>query len=187
MRGHLRGNGGIENRRGALGLESGFGYNSESPSTMRKGPVDLMFLPMAFEHHIDGEWYLDLETGDVLSTFDDPETEMRIEDDEEERYLLITPPVTHDDFRVMEDFVAGLPAGEAKRDLERVLRRAKPFHNFREALRDWPTVQTQWFAQRDQRIQEQMHDWLVAHEIEPIPRPPRGATVTPHPSEPGPT
>jgi hypothetical protein len=138
---------------------------------MRKVPVDLLMLPAAFESHGENEWYLDLESGDVLPVFDDPELEEKIEDDPD-RFLPIEPPLAGDDFRVMEDFVAGLPPGEAKRDLERVLRRAKPFRNFREALRYWPAAQEQWFALRDGRMQELVRKWLAENDIEPVPRAP---------------
>jgi hypothetical protein len=97
----------------------------------------MMMLPAAFESQGgDDRWHLDLETGDVFPVFDDPDEEARIDSDPD-RFLVIDPlPSPRDDFSVMEDFVIGLPNGEAKRDLERVLRQAKPFRNFREALRD---------------------------------------------------
>ena len=60
-------------------------------------------LPVALESHGDNQWYLDLETGDVIAVFDDPEEEEEIEN-APERFLLIAAPVApHDDFRVMED------------------------------------------------------------------------------------
>ncbi len=77
---------------------------------------------------------------------------------------------TGDDCRAMEDFVSGLKQGEARRDLERVLRRAKPFRNFREALRDWPEVRDPWFAVRERRLEDTARAWLADHEIEAIPR-----------------
>jgi hypothetical protein len=110
---------------------------------MRKIPVDLSMLLVATDSHDENVWYLNVETGDVFLVFDDPDEEAKVED-APERFLLIDLPTdAHDDFRVMEDFVAGLPASESRRDLERVLRRAKPFRNFREALGDWPDVRAQ--------------------------------------------
>jgi hypothetical protein len=139
---------------------------------MRKVPVDLSMLPVALESHGENQWYLDLETGDVIPVFDGPQEEEKIEDAPERFLLIEAADTSSDDFRVMEDFVAGLPPGEAKRDLERVLRRAKPFRNFREALRDWPEIEKQWFAVRDRRSEEAARAWLADHEIEPVPRPP---------------
>ncbi len=137
---------------------------------MRKIPVDLSMLSVALESHGETRWYLDLETGDVVPVFDDPEEEQRGEN-AAERFLLIAAPVSaHVDFRAMEDFVAGLPSGEAQRDLERVLRRAKPFRNFREALRDWPEIEQQWFAVRDRRTATVAREWLADNEIEASPR-----------------
>lgn len=138
---------------------------------MRKLPVDLEMLSIALEN-LGGEnqWYLDLESGDVFPVFDDPEMEEKVEADPD-RFLFIEPPVSSgDDFRAMEDFVAGLPDGEAKRDLERVLRRAKPFRNFREALRDWPEVSAQWAAICARREDEKAREWLKDNQIEAGPR-----------------
>ncbi len=137
---------------------------------MRKVPVDLSMLPVALESHGENQWYLDLETGDVFAVFDDPAEEARVEEDPE-RFLPIDPAASaHDDFRAMEDFVAGLPADEARRDLERVLRRSKPFRNFREALHDWPEMKARWFAAQEQRSEAVARDWLADKEIEAIPR-----------------
>jgi hypothetical protein len=98
--------------------------------------------------------------------------EEKVENDPD-RFLLIEALASaRDDFCVMEGFVTGLPEGEAKRDLERVLRRAKPFRNFPEALHDWPDVQKQWYAVRDCRAKADARDWLADNGIEPIPRPP---------------
>lgn len=140
---------------------------------MRKVPVDLLMLPVALESHGgETQWYLDLETGDVFPVLDDPEDEEKIENDPDRFLFIDAMPSPHDEFRAMEDFVAGLPPGEAKRDLERVLRRAKPFRNFREALRDWPEVREQWFAVHNRRMEEAAREWLADHDIEPVPRPP---------------
>lgn len=141
---------------------------------MRQVPVDMLLLPVPFESHGDNSWYLDLTTGDVLLVLEgeDPELDETIENDSD-RFLRIEPPLSGDDFRVMEDFVAGLPSGEARRGLERVLGRAKPFRNFREALRDWPDMQKQWFELQERRTERLATEWLADHDIEPIPRPPR--------------
>jgi hypothetical protein len=137
---------------------------------MRKVAVDMSMLLAALESHGENQWYLDLETGDVFPVFDDPEEEEKVEANPE-RFLLVEPQAfPHDDFRAMEDFVAGLADGEAKRDLERVLRRAKPFRNFREALRDWPEIQAQWFVLRDQRDEAAAQAWLAEQGIEVVPR-----------------
>ena len=128
-------------------------------------------LEVAWESHGELTWYLDLQSGDIVDRFDDPDVDEKIENDPD-RFLLIESPLSPtDDFRVMEDFVLGLPESEARRDLERVLRRAKPFRNFREALRDWPEIQAQWSAVQEKQKTEAMKSWLAANEIEVIPRP----------------
>lgn len=136
---------------------------------MKALPVDLDMLSIALESHGGNQWYLDLETGDVFPVFDDPEDEEKVEA-EPERFLFIAPSDSHDDFRAMEDFVADLPDGESKRDLERVLRRAKPFRNFKEALGDWPDLETQWFATRDRRLSDLARAWLAQQGVEATPR-----------------
>ncbi len=93
--------------------------------------------------------------------FDDADAEAKVEAAPERLLLIDVPTNAPDDIRAMEHFVAGLSAGEARRDLERVLRRAKPFRNFREALRDWPDVRGQWFALDDQRKEAAVRAWLA--------------------------
>ncbi len=137
----------------------------------REVPVDVEMLEIALTNGGgENQWYLDLETGDVLPVFDDPELEEKVES-ESERYLLVESTTeARDDFGAMENFVAGLADGEAKRDLERVLRRAKPFRNFREALREWPEVRQQWHAVQEKRSKDAVQVWLEENGIEAAPR-----------------
>ncbi|HWA87869.1 MAG TPA: UPF0158 family protein [Opitutus sp.] len=140
---------------------------------MRKVPVDMQTLSLALENQGgENQWYLDLETGDVIPVFDDPESEEMVENDPDRFLFIEVSADSRDEFRVMEDFVSGLPDGEAKRDLERVLQRSKPFRNFREALRDWPDLREQWFAVQNRRGEQAVRDWLAEHEIKPVPRGP---------------
>jgi hypothetical protein len=139
---------------------------------MHSLPVDMMLLQAALEDHGETNYYLDRQTGEVHLHFednDDDDFEAKLEA-EPDRYLLIESLESIDDFRTMEAFVAGLPDSEAQRDLARVLRRARPFHNFREALRDWPEVRQQWFEEHNRRLEAAARDWLAVHDIEAIPR-----------------
>lgn len=139
---------------------------------MHSLPVDMMLLQAALEDHGGTSYYLDRQTGDVHLHFEDNDVDDFNEklEAEPDRYLSIEPLESFDEFRTMETFVASLPDSEARRDLPRVLRRVKPFHNFREALRDWPEVRQQWFDAHDRRLEAAARDWLAVHEIEAIPR-----------------
>lgn len=145
---------------------------------MKTLPIDLGWLTMALEDNsLEHRHYLDLQTGNVILVSDyseDPEADEAEIEENPDRYLFIEPLEGGEGFRVMEDFVDSLPEGEARRDLMRVLGRAKPFRNFKEALRDWPELREKWFVFHNERLEARAREWLAGHQIEPVPAPPGG-------------
>jgi hypothetical protein len=76
-------------------------------------------------------WFLDRETGDVIPLNESDPLEQEVEiweaiDAGSERYLEIPSRSSHEGFNIMQDFVASLDDGPARKALEAALRRPRP-------------------------------------------------------------
>ena len=120
--------------------------------------VDAGDLIDALEYHLDDASHLlDLESGEVVQAADMPEDE---DLDDPDRFLVIPPMDSFDSFQIMEDFVEGLPEGEACRALARALRLPRPFRCFKDTLFDFPALREQWFKFQQDRMLEYAQNWL---------------------------
>lgn len=132
--------------------------------------VDFDMLTVALESgHTESDWYLDLETGEVISFFDsfgDDEVEREQVEDNPERYRYIDPIDSHDGFRIMQDFAATLPESEAKRALARSLNRKSPFRNFKDDLYEFPDVQKKWYDFHNAALLQMAKEWLQSEQID---------------------
>lgn len=135
--------------------------------------IETMWLYMALEDHSgDARFYLDRRTGEILRVSEMSETEQEKEEtyarmmEEPDRWLEIEPIPSRDAFRVMEDFVSGLPEGEQKRTLNRALSWKKPFSNFKQALYEMPELKEAWHAFHDASIRKAAEEWLALEGIE---------------------
>jgi len=125
--------------------------------------VDLDDLVEALDsHHPDMEWYLDLNTGEVL--FASADTPMEGLDDLEEDvdYMAIFPMSPRQSFEIMEDFVDALPEGTPKQALWVALDHRKPFAAFKDELGLGP-LREQWCAFHDTRMRGYAMEWLEEH------------------------
>jgi len=123
--------------------------------------VDAGDLIDALEYHLDDASHLlDLESGEVVQAADMPEDE---DLDDPDRFLVIPPMDSFDSFQIMEDFVEGLPEGEACRALARALRLPRPFRCFKDTLQDFPTLRQQWFQFHDERVLKYAGEWTEDH------------------------
>jgi len=135
--------------------------------------------------------YLDRETGDVLTIEADEFGEDGLDEDEEdgegdlsedekeakaqmklidenpERFIAVDRIESHESFRIMEDFVDEVKSETVRRRLMRALTgRRKPFRAFKSALEEFPEVRQQWFAYQEEREFAMARDWLAANGIE---------------------
>lgn len=140
--------------------------------TMPQIKIDMDLLSVALDDHSGySSYFLDKITGRTLFISEDlmnddgGKIQKRIEDDPE-RYLAIEPVSSHESFRIMEEFVDTLPAGEAKLILSKALSWKKPFNNFRDALYDYPDIRKQWFEFHGKALRELASEWLKAEGID---------------------
>ena len=140
---------------------------------MARLSVDLQDIMMALEDTTGTEFYLDLESGDVLRFSADPGLNEDLEEEYGEameknpaRFRYIEPISSPQSFEVMEDFVESLPESQAKESLSQALERPRPFRNFKDALLSFPDVREQWFRYHDGVFKEFALSWLRDGGIE---------------------
>jgi hypothetical protein len=131
--------------------------------------VDAEMLVAALESdHSEAEWFLDLQTGEVLPVTDPHVTgeDESLADEVEQnpkRYLPIDSLPSSEAFRIMEDFVASLEAGPIATRLAKALSRRHPFAEFKAALRSAPPIRDRWFGFHAARMLTLAEDWLAAN------------------------
>lgn len=133
-------------------------------------PIDLELLGNALNDgggSADHQWYLDLRNGELLivSEYSDVPDEYEEAQKQPEVFLFVEPRSSREGFQVMEDYVEGLPEGEARRALERALRKPKPFRCFKDTLFDFPGEREAWFEFQNQRLREAAIEFLEARKV----------------------
>ncbi len=133
--------------------------------------VDSDLLDLIEDHSEFRTGHIDKQTGEILVTFEDydePEQEEIFEklEQDPDRYLRIEPIGSHEGFRIMENFVAGLPEGEDRNLLWKVLSWKKPFSNFKSALADMGELRQQWFDFHDKALRKLAAQWLKDEELD---------------------
>jgi hypothetical protein len=124
--------------------------------------VNAQDLAMALEYRPhNGLWLLNLETGEVAFVEEDELHGDEAESYEDpEHYLPIEAMESFESFRFMEDFVAALPKGGPRRDLEAALNHRKPFRAFKDALLNHLALREAWFKYHDGRMAVRAQEWI---------------------------
>jgi tetratricopeptide (TPR) repeat protein len=143
--------------------------------SMRRVPVDLGELAEALEDNAPGhDWYLDLETGDVLPVFEDFEDDLlpvpRDELDESPRFLHIPPRPSRDGWRDMADFVATIDDRALRQRLADAIEGKGAFGRFKAVLQSAPVERDRWFEWEGERLRAEARAWLANEGIELVPR-----------------
>ncbi len=126
--------------------------------------VDLSDLATALEDHSGLAWYLDTKTGDVLPVSDDADDDLlpvpREELVESDRFTFIEPLESRFGWEEMRDFAERVEDRRLRALLEVVLAGKGAFSRFKAVLADYPEARARWFAEHDQRMEEQAGVWL---------------------------
>ena len=145
---------------------------------MKPVPVVWSVLEAAFERNAPNvSSYLDLETGEVL-VFDG----MSAEDQEQramvaasrDRYLLIDPASSREQYRWMEQFVASIDDESLQERLVIAIDGKGAFRRFKDVLLHYPEERERWFSYRSNRLHAYMNEWLAEKGIETETPPPWG-------------
>jgi len=111
--------------------------------------------------------FLDRQTGEVLTVFEDmDEEDAELLDADPDRFLLIEPAPSYVGYEVMSDFVDTLPEGKVPRELTSALQQRRPFRRFKDVLLNYPTVREDWFRFHEQAFMKIIREWLDDHGVE---------------------
>ncbi len=140
---------------------------------MRKVKTNLSELTDAFDNcRIGYEYYLDIETGELLLVSDEfmdiNETEEVYEklDDEPERYLSIPTESSREGYQDMVAFTESLEAENLKGKLWIALNGRGAFRRFKDVLLSHPEKREEWFKFQDERLEKHVMEWLEENEVE---------------------
>jgi len=115
----------------------------------------------SYEH----EYYLDLETGEILflsDYMDDEETEKlrdRI-DEEPDHYEQIPKAESHEGYEDMQDFIATVEDEHLAELLDVAINGKGAFRRFKDVLLSYPEERERWFKFKDDRVQGRALEWL---------------------------
>lgn len=140
---------------------------------MRKVKANLSELMDAFDNcRIGYEFYLDLETGELLRVSDEfmmtDETEKIYErlGSERERYLSIPTESSREGYQDMVAFTESLKDENLKEKLWIALNGRGAFRRFKDVLSNYPEKREEWFEFKDERLEDRVMEWLEENEIE---------------------
>jgi len=140
---------------------------------MRKVKTNLSELTDAFDNcRIGYEYYLDLETGELLLVSDEfmdtAETEEIYErlDDEPERYLSIPTESSREGYQDMVAFTESLEDENLKEKLCIALNGRGAFRRFKDVLLSYLKRREEWFKFQNERLEKRVMEWLEENEIE---------------------
>jgi len=114
-----------------------------------------------YEH----EYYLDLETGEILflSDYMDNEERGRLRgriDDDPDRYERIPKAESHEGYEDMVDFIATVKDERLVELLEVAINGKGAFRRFKDVLLNYPEERERWFQFKDDRMEEKALEWL---------------------------
>jgi hypothetical protein len=142
--------------------------NNGDPMTSLKINLDDMTQALTTRFDIiEGGFFLDTETGDILLNtegIDEGDLPEDIEDNP--RYRLIDPLASHESFQIMEDFVDSLGDTKEADKLRNALNRRKPFRQFKDTLHERTGLSDAWYAFEQKELARLAEKWCEANEIE---------------------
>jgi len=115
----------------------------------------------SYEH----EYYLDLETGEILflSEYLDDEERGKLRgriDDDPDRYERIPKAESHEGYEDMVDFIATVKDERLVELLEVAINGKGAFRRFKDVLLNYPEERERWFQFKDDRMEEKALEWL---------------------------
>lgn len=131
--------------------------------------IDLKELATALEDHSGLEWYLDIETGDVLPVPEDADDDLlpipREELVKSDRFRFVEPLESSLGWEEMRDFAGCVGDRRLRELLEVALAGKGAFGRFKGVLADHPEERARWYAEHEQHMADQARAWLDGEGI----------------------
>lgn len=145
---------------------------------MKTVPVQWVELEAAFERNAPNvSCYLDLGSGKVLTFVDgvaEDEEKRAVVINDEERYLLVDPASSREQYRWMEHFVAAIEDETLQERLIIAIDGKGAFRRFKDVLLHYPVERERWFNYRANRLHAYINEWLESRQIKTESPPPWG-------------
>ncbi len=142
--------------------------------TKKKLKVDMEQLVYALDSSGEEDYYLDLETGEVLPFWDREDMEDAIgepvDDPEEnpERYAYVDNILPGDAYDIMVDFARTVEDEHLLELLSVALNGRGAFGRFRDVLYGYPEQRQRWYEFKQERMMELAQEFLDRIGIEPV-------------------
>jgi uncharacterized protein UPF0158 len=138
-------------------------------------PVDWDDLELALTMHSDEQrCYLNLTTGKIelaansLTGDDVGLSEEEVETGCVDGYLIRVDPLSSSvEYRWMAEFAEAVANRRLAETLNLALNGRGAFRRFKVARADYPAERERWFAFHQERLDQEMQEWLAENEIEP--------------------
>ena len=132
--------------------------------------IDFDEIADAFEesdvmHH----YFIDTQSNELIYINEaiDDDYEKRLEEMDDDRYLMIPSRLPRDNFEIMEMFVyEKIQDATIAEKFHQVLEEKKPFKNFKDLLFDYPDLREQWFVYNNHYFRNETINWLCNNHIE---------------------
>ncbi len=131
------------------------------------------FLYALDSHDPETEYYLDLQTGEVIPaawgafTSDDPEyAELEAVRDDEKRYRFIDPVPSREGWHWMRDFAENVSDTHIQERLLDAIHGSGAFGRFKRGLSFYPEVREAWSRFHEEHLLEYAREWLREESIE---------------------
>jgi hypothetical protein len=157
-----------------LAVQLAAALGSGPPLDLRLVPVELEELSMILEGDgSSGDGRVDLITGDVWSgpaiDYAEESGEGLPDADDPDRWLDVCCEGSHEGYRDMEYFIAGLDDADEATLLSVAISGSGAFRRFRDALDRWPQDKERFFAFSEERQRGRARSWLALAGIAVIP------------------
>jgi hypothetical protein len=132
--------------------------------------IDFGDLCEAFEIcNVSNHFFIDLEKNEIISVNEeiDDDSEKKLEEINENKYIIIPERIPNEDFSIMELFIYEI----AEKDFQlsdkfhEAIQKSKPFKRFKELLDEHSELKDKWFKFKENSIKNDVINWLFENKI----------------------
>lgn len=160
---------------------------------MKKLKIGIEDIALAMEtsNEFEGSiWYLDTDTGEVIHIDSSVMEDIEDEDDEaiddypewmkemaevanvvladnRGRFKEIPKIASYESYEIMERFILDIKDERIRNRLFGAIKGKGAFRRFKNTISEWPELEKQWFAYRDETMRKEVINWLESISIEP--------------------
>ena len=119
--------------------------------------IDKSFLWSAITDYSGIDYYLNIETGEIV---DNLEGDLDDEVLESDNYVYIEPISSRESYTFMEDFIMIVRDLKLKRRLKIAINGRGAFRMFWQTLQDYPEEKKRWIAFQEKKIDQYIDTWI---------------------------